>query len=316
VSYADISWATNGIYSRNTTTHPTITYNYITNCYYGLRFYSSSPQTVDNNTITYCTSNGIDISSSSPKITNTKVNHCGTGIYVSGGSPKFYYNTITSNTSRGVFIIGGASPQFGWLGTYGRNVITQNGSDGVGSNYYCNVFLGQEDCMENGGANSIYGNASYELYVSFGSTALAEKNWWGSDPPNPSEFCCGSAYDYTPWWPGSDPNAGRLEPAPPIASGAPARVPSPSPEETTFDLSFSPGFRKSDYAVTFSYTDLPLRDQLWLAYHLIQLARYDSAFAICQRLIAEHPDSLEAIAALNVLHWGYQEAQTPGLGTI
>jgi len=236
---------------------------------------------------------GLLINNASPSISSTKINYCGTGIYIlSGAAPKFYNNTITYNDYNGVNCIAGVTASFGTFPTWGDNVIRRNGNLGIYAAYRSTVFLGKSGLPPTGGRNSIYENYNtngYQISIRYGSTSLAEKNWWGIDPPDPNIFnsSSGNDIDYDPWWYGSDPHAGRSL----TKSSDNEYNPNTSPVVSGLDN---------------------LREKLWKAFIFYQKEEYDSALQIGKAILIDSPSSQEALSVLNVIRLAYNESGKPG----
>ncbi len=238
---------------------------------------------------------GLSINGASPTVSNTMINYCGTGVLIqNGAAPKFTNSTITYSDYNGVACYGGATPSFGVFPTWGDNVIRRNGDRGVYAAYSCTVFLGQNTLPPSGGRNSIYENYNangYQASILYGSTSMAEKNWWGSSSPSSSIFENPSAIDYNPWWTGSDPHSSR-----PLTGAINA------------DTETSPVADDNELNETDS-----LNQQLWQAFILYQKAKYDSAMQISRDIIKLAPLSDEAFSALNVLRISHAASGKPGL---
>jgi len=125
ISYANIEYASNGIYCSSST--PTISNNTISNNNdKGIYCVNSSP-TISNNTISNNNDNGIYCSSSSPNISNNTIrNNNDDGIYCSSSSPSISNNEI-SNNDDGIYCRNSSSP------TISNNTIRNNYDDGI----YC-----------------------------------------------------------------------------------------------------------------------------------------------------------------------------------
>ncbi|MEW6196454.1 MAG: T9SS type A sorting domain-containing protein, partial [Bacteroidota bacterium] len=74
--------------------------------------------------------------------------------------------------------------------------VGSTGNYGIYAIYNCNPVLGNTYY----GQNSIYGHNGPEVYAAYYCNVAAEKNWWGSDSPSPSEFSASSStIDYDPY---------------------------------------------------------------------------------------------------------------------
>ena len=178
------------------------------------------------------------------------------------------------------------------LSQRGDNVIRKNGDIGIYAAYSCTIFLGQNTLPPTGGRNSIYENYNtngYQISIRYGSTSMAEKNWWGSDPPDPSIFNTSGPndIDYDPWWTGSDPHAGR-----------------------SLTKSSDNGYNPNTSPVVSGLDNL--REKLWKAFIFYQKAEYDSALQIGKAILIDSPSSQEALSVLNVLRLAYSASGKAG----
>jgi len=205
----------------------------ISNCsfssdYFGFYIVGSSP-TITSNDIENCTNSGIYLSGASPTISsNTIKNNSSYGIYChSSSSPWISGNTISANSTAGLYCDYYSSPSLATPAFPGYNVIANNGEFGVDAYYYSNPVLGNSQIW---GDNSVFGNASCDVYTNFNCTVLAWHNWWGVYPPNSNKFCPnGSTIDYSYAFT-SNPNPGRPKIAAP-------QIASPT-SDSTFNLAY------------------------------------------------------------------------------
>jgi len=254
---------------------------------------------IDNCEVTNCSSHGIylygtDYTSSQPVITNCNIhgntNGCGIAMYYS--SPLLIGNEIYNNfISVGVANL--SQPDFGNLGNYGNNNIHNNSSQGVYAIYYGSPFLGRDACETQGGRNILENNSYHELLVASNVAVLAEKNWWGSDPPNSSKITSFyNTIDYDPWLSSS-----------PSQQFANMRL---SPEENLFNTEFHQG-ENIGVDKTIQKATLPLDpnisliNKLGYAKRQIDLKHYKTAQLITKEIIEKYPDSSAAFLALGML---------------
>ncbi|MFC1481351.1 right-handed parallel beta-helix repeat-containing protein [Candidatus Neomarinimicrobiota bacterium] len=183
VKYADIEYATDGIYCNRA--EPKIQHNTITNCGNGIYLYYASPAYVETNSIQNNTWGILGVSSSASIRDNLFRNNSGAGVSFSGGAPVFFDNSLKDNVT-GAYFCGGSSPEFGPTSTQdkGNNVIYSN-SYGIYANYYCDLFLGTLHPgarVRLGGYNSIYDNHVRDVTAYFYTDIEANYNWWGTTP--------------------------------------------------------------------------------------------------------------------------------------
>ncbi len=192
IQNCNISYASTGIicnYSLPNIINNNIEYNSTGIALYNL---GSSSVELTGNTIQNNGYQGIYLSYSSPRIySNTILNNGSYGISCYNSSPYLYNNLIKNHTSSGLqcnyyssaYLVPWNS--YGYYWGSGNNVIKNNSGRGINAAYWSNLYLGN---YPYGGNNSIYSNNSYEVAAFYNSTILAQKNWWGSYPPNDNEF--------------------------------------------------------------------------------------------------------------------------------
>lgn len=172
---------------------------------YGIHTNGIGSLTVSNTDVTdgyydaikFVSSSGVDVVASTFRNT---VQH---GAYVDGSDVVFRKTSrFESNGYDGIRILNMSDVDFGLYNERAENVVKYNGVVGIqvyGTSY---VRIGEYyNGMEFYGYSSIYGNTSYAARVTGSSTLLAQITWWGSDPPNASEFYeeSGSSIDYSSW---------------------------------------------------------------------------------------------------------------------
>ena len=143
-------------------------------------------------------SQGLHIGYCTANIRHTKIHHSNNALFCAFAHPDFSYNDIYQTGGDGIFAYGSTIT----MNHSHYNVITENAGCGVQGTGSTTVFADY-------GGNSIYNNLSKEMRMTSGSVAYAEYNWWGSDPPDASEF--EGPIDYDPWL-HSNPNPGRPKP--------------------------------------------------------------------------------------------------------
>ena len=160
----------------------TIKYCDISNAQTALILSGSPSMNISNNYI-HDNTNGIFLNMSSPTITNNQIrNNGGYGIWAQNeSSPSISSNIITGNSYSGIYsdlysAIGGNCPA--------SNALRNNGT-GLSLYYNSETYFGYSGC---GGSNSICNSTGYEVSATSNSYAYVQNNWWGSYPPNASEF--------------------------------------------------------------------------------------------------------------------------------
>ena len=172
---------------------PVIVGNKVTeNRYAGVVLSTSSNAILEDNLIGYTTQgHGVSCYSSSPNILggNKIRNNSQCGIYLSNSSPTVDSCWIAFNADCGVKAAYYSDPVFS------KTTIAEN-RIGVAVYVYANPVLGDTSLMI-GGQNDIRQNSQYALYNTTGNEIKAHLTWWGSDPPDPSDFI--GSVDYSGW---------------------------------------------------------------------------------------------------------------------
>lgn len=181
---------------------------------YGVRCNYADPN-IHNNTLTH-NNYGIYLYYASPNIITNTVSNNTYGLYGRHTTSYIYNNYIFNNTFSGAFFNSSSSPdlynnsfksnidgvraeyysepKFGptyndHAFDYGKNIIINNYSYGLISDYFSSPFLGSSNPYNTriGGDNSIYDN-SCNVGADHLSIVEAEYNWWGSYPPDTLRF--------------------------------------------------------------------------------------------------------------------------------
>ncbi|MGD0338316.1 MAG: T9SS type A sorting domain-containing protein [Bacteroidota bacterium] len=217
LSYCDIKNAYAAIYCNGASTLPPISYCVISNNTMGIRLNNvvvSSSQ-ISHNKIISNSYYGILLYNSSPTniSIDTILNSPYYGVYcLSGSTPYLYYNIIKNDTV-GVFCDHSSAHLTNYAGdSAGHNVIKNNGC-GISCAYTSNLFAGSTSKR---GLNSIYNNTSYAILVAYGTNVVAQYNWWNRYPPQDTGYYratdfsiqSGSSIIYSPAYRPSDPNSG------------------------------------------------------------------------------------------------------------
>ncbi len=256
ISNAIIKNAENGIYTYKV--YPAISDCEIFNCNRGIYLYNLN-SVLDNGS----------------SIQNNNIHNNSTGIYLYASSPNIRNNEIY-NSYYGIYANMNSSPKLGGYVQYGNNYI-HNNFYGIYASQSSNPFLGEDECVINGGNNQVTSSTFYHIYTNTNCIIIAEKNWWGSNPPQSSKFHqgSGSTIDYTPYLtsPPSDGFAG-------------------GPEEEDFDEAFGNGEKiisNTDLLIITYNPNWPIGRKLKFARSLIYLGRNGFAQLICKDIITEHP---------------------------
>jgi parallel beta-helix repeat protein len=172
---------------------PIIVGNHVTeNLYAGVILSTSSHAILENNVIGYTTQgHGVSCYSSSPTILggNRIHNNSQCGMYLSNSSPTVDSCWIAFNGDCGVKAAYYSAPVFS------KTTIAEN-RIGMAVYVYANPVLGDTSLML-GGQNDIRQNSQYALYNTTANEIKAHLTWWGSDPPDPSDFL--GSVDYSGW---------------------------------------------------------------------------------------------------------------------
>ena len=299
----------------------TVTFNHviIKNAYQGI-YLNRNYASVQNTQFSNCSSGmylyNTNYAVTEPLIKNNTFTGTGTGIFCYYSSPNIVGNEI-SNSGTGIYCSSFSSPNLGYSNVYGNNNI-HNNTDGLFVIVYSNPFLGRDACEAYGGYNSIYSNGTYNLKADIVCNIIAEKNWWGANPPDANKIVAddGSTVDYNPWLP-SNPLSKIV-------------VISSSPEETEFNKAFatvnnSMGVTtvngnndvliSSDTSNTlpnlmYNYSkDWPIKWKLLFARRLTEIGKYPAAIYACKDVILNYPDSTLSCYALDLLWHAYNGAK-------
>lgn len=231
-----------------------------------------------------------DYAAEEPEILRNTISDCVYGIRLSYSSPAIRDNEIYDCT-HGIYCYQ-SSPYLGGFDGYGNNYI-HNNTYGVRAST-ASPFLGQDYCGINGGNNWISNNSSYDVYASNSSSIMAENNWWGSSPPQTSNFYISSTsdFDYIPYLT-SSPSLSIMENA--------------SPEIADFDNAFgkvsgtlNDELTEEEAMANFDPSWPEIR-KINFARNLVSLDFPKSAQKICKDIIAAKPDTSIAYAAFAVL---------------
>ena len=283
-NYTIIKNAYRGIYINNN--YASIQNSQFSNCSYGVYLYNtnyaSTEPIIKNNTFTASGSSGIYCYYSSPNIVGNEITSYSTGVYC---------NSLSS-------------PNLGYSNVYGNNKI-HNNTNGLYVIVYSNPFLGRDACEAYGGSNSIYSNSTYNIRADIVCNIVAEKNWWGADPPDGNKIVAydGSTIDYNPWL-HSNPNLSLVNM-------------SNSPEDIIYDNTFPSDTSNKEMGNTSFVTDTitnpildnmynydenwPIKWKLLFARRLIEIGKYSSAMYACKDVILNNPDSTLSYYALDLL---------------
>lgn len=184
IVYADIQYASSGIYFNSLGNNSCSVYNsYIQNCSSsGIHAVNSSLMIIQNNHI---------------------LNNGSYGIYCNNYSnPYIYYNIIKGHNVAGIYTDYYSQPYASTNGGAGSNVIKENIGCGIYANYNSVPHFGNGTSYA---YNSIYNNTSYEVKSENNSTVWVQYNYWGD-----GESFYGSTiyngYDLGD----DDPNEGRM----------------------------------------------------------------------------------------------------------
>ena len=260
------------------------------NCYSGIHLYRTNYTTED------------------PHISNNYSHDNQFGIVMYYSSPYLTGNEFNNNW-RGVGCTDYSSAYLGYAGSFGNNYI-HNNQIGVFAYGYSNPFLGRSTCTIQGGNNRIENNSYKELYTHTYCTIIAENNWWGNNPPVPSQFyvASNSSLDYDPWLT-SVPQYMQLTNR------------ENSPEELLYNEKLAPRVNietsteintdaeliltensdlKNEIKSSFN-SEWPLYWKLLYARNLIDVKKYKFAQKICRDIIIDHPDSTLSYYALDLL---------------
>ncbi len=270
ISEAIIKNAWYGIYAN--AVHSTINNCEVMNCDKGIYLYNT---------------NSIGGQSS---ILNNNIHSNTYGIYLYKSSPNMRGNDIyNDNGSYGIFANTNSSPYLGDYELYGHNNIYGNHT-GIQAYYNSNPFLGEEDCVINGGHNQI-DNMYFNIRAELICNIKAEKNWWGTVPPSSSKFfeMDESSIDYTPY----------------LSSQQSQKMALTNPEEIAYnELQYN--FTEDKVKVTPVIFDhnWSIKRKLGFARSLIHLGKNEFAQKICKDIIREYPDSVLSFFALDILWEG------------
>lgn len=170
--------------------------------------------TIRNNTTTL--TNGVVLTNAgSPELDHNSITGNGAyGVRYQNTSGYFYADTVTGNVTGGVSCNSSSNVMFGKVGfpAYNGNCIISGGSYGVYAVGNSNPTIGTQSSSYYG-YNSITGTSTARVYAA-NSNVLAEKNWWGANPPQASWFVTSNgAIDWNPYLT-SNPVGTLLMPSP------------------------------------------------------------------------------------------------------
>ena len=169
---------------------------------------------VRNNT-TYSTLGVVFTNAGSPEVRGNRIHgNGGYGVKYSNTSGFLYADSIVSNSGGGVKCSNGSNVLFGKIGfpAYNGNSRISGGSYGVYAEANSNPTIGTQSSSYYG-YNSITGTSVARVYAA-NSGVLAERNWWGANPPQASWFqTSNGAIDWNPYLT-SDPFGTSLMPSP------------------------------------------------------------------------------------------------------
>ncbi len=208
LSYCDIKNAYAAIYCNGASILPPISYCVISNNTMGIRLNNvgvSSSQ-ISHNKIISNSYYGILLYNSSPTniSIDTILNSPYYGVYCVSGSTSYLYYTIIKNNTCGVFCDASIAHLANYPGdSVGHNVIKLNGT-GLSCAYGSDAKLGYANHR---GLNSVYSNTSYAIVAAYTTNIKAEYNYWGTNPV--FNIQSGSSIDtLNSFPPNSDPNSG------------------------------------------------------------------------------------------------------------
>jgi parallel beta-helix repeat protein len=162
------------------------------NLYAGVILSTSSHAILEDNIIGYTTQgHGVSCYSSEPSILggNKIRNNSLCGIYLSNSSPVVDSCWIAFNGDCGVKAAYYSDP------VISKTTIAAN-RIGVAVFVYAQPVLG-DSAAGLGGQNDVRQNSQYALYNATTNEIKAHMTWWGSDPPDPSDFS--GFVDYSGW---------------------------------------------------------------------------------------------------------------------
>jgi parallel beta-helix repeat protein len=294
IDHSIIEYANRGIrFYQNSS--GTVTNSEIKNNNYGIYSYKSNP-TIQNCDIHNNGSRGIYfygtnyISGSAQILNNNIYDNDDYGIVLAESSPDIRDNKIY-NHDYGVSCYGFSSPFFGEYDFYGYNEIHDN-EIGLEAFDLCNPFLGQENCVPDGGYNSFVSN-NWHIWTAMDCYVMAEGNWWGCYPPNESEFYVAgdSEIDKTP----------SLQSAP----GGNKMLAKSSGEASAFNSDFNQTHSNNSPVDKdfMSYYDPKwnIEQKLLFARNISHLGDIKNAQTICKEVMETYPDSSLSHFALDIL---------------
>ncbi len=202
---------------------------------------------------------------SSPMILDNVIeNNDGNGIYISNSTGFIARNHIQNNNGAGIKCNFGGSPVLGEPGYYpGTNNEIKNNQYGVYASAFSSPYIGS---LNNSWFrnNSIHSNIEYNLHVSLYSSVLAEYTWWGMPNPESTINHDGtSTVSYNPCLASSPENMSGLEQT--------------SAQNTRYDL-------------LIEAIDARYKGQI------------ERSFRICEQIISNWPNSIEANQAIVELY--------------
>ncbi|MEK7471885.1 MAG: right-handed parallel beta-helix repeat-containing protein, partial [Patescibacteria group bacterium] len=162
----------------------------IENNTYGIYFYNSAPQIL-NNYIRYNSQHAINgtTNGSSPKIYDNTITRTGTknyaGILLTGTHGNIIHNDV-SGFDVGMFFLGGSNPYFtrSTGTTPNPNNRIQLCNNGIEAAWGSNPILGNFEVIPTWGRSSVYNNSNTNIYARNYSYVVADLNWFGCENTN------------------------------------------------------------------------------------------------------------------------------------
>ena len=162
----------------------------IENNIYGIYFYNSAPQIL-NNYIRYNSQHAINgtTNGSSPKIYDNTITRTGTknyaGILLTGTHGNIIHNDV-SGFDVGMFFLGGSNPYFtrSTGTTPNPNNRIQLCNNGIEAAWGSNPILGNFEVIPTWGRSSVYNNSNTNIYARNYSYVVADLNWFGCENTN------------------------------------------------------------------------------------------------------------------------------------
>jgi len=165
----------------------------IENCFYGVQVNNVHPKFYFNlgrSSFKTCSSVGayVSYSAGTAAIFDNEFTQNYYGAFIGGGTA-LLTNNIMANNTLGCGVANSSTPRFGEMaiGAQGGNHMENNlvGLPVFGAYPFLGLATQNGDM---GGYNCISGSTSYHVDAFFGAMVTAERNWWGSYPPDPTKF--------------------------------------------------------------------------------------------------------------------------------